>query len=404
MKYSLTHSVREKSKENIGRMRSEATRKRHSRHKLGFSQKQYLTLLIIALIRIEPVAAFHPPVSVKMNLLDTPELNSFASTSRKQLVTMQSNSAADFGLKWDDVYENGETMGPFSFQYSSKHPEAVAAAATFTSTLKTREKMIVFDKDGTLADCTDSLRRWAHHMTEKIQGILITDAQESRSIIEKFHARIGWDASANDVVPSAPLAAGTWEDQVTSVYQFLVEHQDKHHQGSTITRDQAQIWHDELGTLHGQDSPIVEDLRSLIITCRNLGYKIAICTSDDRPSTDVAMRAWNIQDVVDVSICGNEVSKGKPSAEPLYMICQRISETTSMQCLPQDCIVVGDTTSDTGMARNAQAGFCVGVLTGSGTTEQLLESGAHLILPHVGHLPALLQNFEKFVVEKKDPQ
>jgi hypothetical protein len=42
------------------------------------------------------------------------------------------------------------------------------------------------------------------------------------------------------------------------------------------------------------------------------------------------------------------------------------------------------------MAKAAGAGCMVGVLTGSGTTEQLLADGAHLILPNVGCLPQLL--------------
>jgi hypothetical protein len=42
------------------------------------------------------------------------------------------------------------------------------------------------------------------------------------------------------------------------------------------------------------------------------------------------------------------------------------------------------------MARNAQAGLCIGVLSGSGTADQLMETGANIILPNVGHIPALL--------------
>lgn len=77
--------------------------------------------------------------------------------------------------------------------------------------------------------------------------------------------------------------------------------------------------------------------------------------------------------------------EAKPSAVPLQILCQQTTLT------PQDCIVVGDTTGDTGMARNAQAGLCIGVLTGSGTADQLMETGANIILPNVGDIPALLQ-------------
>jgi hypothetical protein len=34
--------------------------------------------------------------------------------------------------------------------------------------------------------------------------------------------------------------------------------------------------------------------------------------------------------------------------------------------------------------------MCIGVLTGSGTPEILTDTGADIILPDVGHIPALL--------------
>lgn len=309
-------------------------------------------------------------------------------------IALHESSSLHKALDWDE--ENGKT------QYSIRHSEATAAAATFMSS--TRDKLVVFDKDGTLGDCTSSLRRWVYHMTDRIQQFLQCDTEETKRLIDEFHTRIGWDSASNNVVPSAPVAAGTWADQISTVYEFLVEHKEKSVEGLSLTRDHAQAWHDELGSLHGQDAPLIDDLRGMMLTCRSLGYKVCICTSDDRPATDAAMRFWNIQDVVDVSICGNEVAEGKPSAVPLHAVCRQASTESSCQYLPEDCIMIGDTTADTGMARNAQAGFCVGVLTGSGTTEQLLETGAHMIVPHVGHIPSLLRSFESFTVKQGEPQ
>jgi phosphoglycolate phosphatase len=91
------------------------------------------------------------------------------------------------------------------------------------------------------------------------------------------------------------------------------------------------------------------------------------------------------------------VREAKPSALPLLLLCEQALLT------PQDCIVVGDTTSDTGMARNAKAGLCIGVLTGSGTADQLMDTGAHVILPHVGEIPALLlQTMGMMLAEEVD--
>ena len=53
-------------------------------------------------------------------------------------------------------------------------------------------------------------------------------------------------------------------------------------------------------------------------------------------------------------------------------------------------MVVGDTTADTIMGRNAGVGWTVGVLTGTGTREQLLSTGADVVLDNVGGIPDFL--------------
>mmetsp|Transcript_32816 Transcript_32816/g.35385 ORF Transcript_32816/g.35385 Transcript_32816/m.35385 type:complete len:87 (+) Transcript_32816:251-511(+) len=56
------------------------------------------------------------------------------------------------------------------------------------------------------------------------------------------------------------------------------------------------------------------------------------------------------------------------------------------QMVPQQCMVVGDTDADTQMGRHAQAGLIVGVLTGTGTEEFLLQQGADLVIPNISDL------------------
>lgn len=297
-----------------------------------------------------------------------------------------------------------DTASLFLQHYKDLDDVATTAATNFVTHLRSnRPKMIVFDKDGTLGDCTASLRKWVHHMSSQIRrNMAATSTHIAQIILEDFYGRIGWNSAEDDVFPSAPVAAGTWDDIVTLLHQFLLANQDN--LKCSVSRELAHEWHAELGDLHGQDTPLLDDLKGMMMACQQLGYTVGICTSDDRHGTEAAISGWQIRDVVDVSICGDEVKEGKPGAMPLQQLCA----LAAAQCqqpqgqrvyLPQDCIVVGDTSSDTGMAKAAKAGFCVGVLTGSGTSEQLLETGAHLILPSVGHIPALLETFERLSQE-----
>ena len=304
-----------------------------------------------------------------------------------------------------------DTSLPLRQEIDSLDKDSIAAATAFAGNLKAgRPKLIAFDKDGTLGDCTASLRRWIYHMRDRIRESIAKNRmtrQETEELLADFYLTMGWNVTKDNVLPSAPVAAGTWDDIISLLYQFLMTHKDQMEDHIIVTRALAEEWHEELGDLHGQDAPLVDDLRGMLLSCRELGYTVGICTSDDRKGTEMAMKAWNIEDLVDVSICGDEVSDGKPSAVPLQRLCalataqlqQQQQQGGQVVYLPQDCIVVGDTSSDTKMARAAKAGFCVGVLTGSGTTEQLVETGAHMILPCVGHIPALLEALERLSEE-----
>jgi len=241
-----------------------------------------------------------------------------------------------------------------------------------------RAKMIVFDKDGTLGDCSSSLKRWAHYMTDRLEAALVDHGSAHvEQHVRAFHSAIGWDARRGDVVPSAPLAAGTWSEQVVATAALL--------RTFGLSPHLAKQWNDELGNVHSQDEPVIANLKDMLLQCRELGLRVAVCTSDDRTPTDLALGHWGITNLVEYSICGNEVTEPKPSAMPLMQICN------TALIHPSECIMVGDTTADTGMARNAQTLLCIGVLTGSGTPSQLFDTGADIVLPHVGHVPSLLE-------------
>jgi phosphoglycolate phosphatase len=207
-------------------------------------------------------------------------------------------------------------------------------------------------------------------------GISTTQAEH---IVSKFHESIGWDAVANNVMPSAPLSAGTWDEIVDISAASL------NHSGLTIQHQEVLEWHQDLGDIHADDFPLIKSLPRFLQYFRHHGIIISICTSDDRASTKACLQNWDITDLVDFSICGDEVGKEcKPSPEPLFELCRRARVS------PSECLVVGDTSSDTQMGARAGAGLVVGVLTGSGTKEQLLSTGADIVLPSIGFLKGLL--------------
>ncbi len=240
----------------------------------------------------------------------------------------------------------------------------------------------MFDKDGTLGDCTPALKVWSQRMTVCVErkctayGLSSSDTER---ILSKFHLSVGWDSLIDDVVPSAPLSAGTWEGIIELSTEALIE------AGLNVDSQEVREWHDRIGDLHSEDPPLIPHLPQFLRQFKiDHGILIAICTSDDRRATNSCMRNWNIDGLVDYSICGDEVVEAKPSAHPLMELCGRAGVS------PHECMVVGDTSADTGMGRNSKAGLVVGVLTGSGTERQLLDTGAHVVLPNISYIKDLL--------------
>ena len=381
--------------------------------------------------------------------------SSLSSSQYDDDMDMDNGSSGLSNTKMDSmvsfIVNNDPNLFKLLEQHGKKQPEllncepqtTIAAATTSTTSSKEVVKMVVFDKDGTLGDCNASLKRWVYHMVKMIRTnrrhttttaaaaatstTTRSDDNDDSLLHQNFYDKVGWDSENDQVTPSAPVAAGTWEQITDIVYEFLMEHRDQFGYGvhrrsnnnnneeddsssveSTLRR-LAKEWSYGLDDLHGGDDPVIDNLRGMMEECHEMGYLVAVCTSDDRAGTDQALKAWGIDTVVDVSICGDEVNgHGKPSPVPLQLLCERATEYALRNCLeeqtsirpkiqvtPQNCIMVGDTTADTGMAVAADVGFCVGVLTGSGTTEQLLGTGADLVLDDVGHIPTLLRAFER---------
>jgi len=87
----------------------------------------------------------------------------------------------------------------------------------------------------------------------------------------------------------------------------------------------------------------------------------------------------DIDDYCDSVLARDNVAHLKPDARHLTQALQALGQPAG------PAVMVGDGALDMQVGRELDM-FCVGVLTGSGTTEQLREAGAQLILPRASDL------------------
>ena len=116
--------------------------------------------------------------------------------------------------------------------------------------------------------------------------------------------------------------------------------------------------------------------------------KVALTTGFDRVVTDAVLHAvgWH-DDVIDASVCNDDVLQGRPAPFMIF----RAMELTGITEVNQ-VIVAGDTVQDLQAGTNAGARATVGVLTGACNVEQLGEVRHTHILPSLARLPGLLEN------------
>ena len=135
-------------------------------------------------------------------------------------------------------------------------------------------------------------------MTLKIEGDCSLNGisvQDTRMIIERFHASVGWDTQKNELIPSALLAAGTWEEVLTATAVSLEV------SGVSNARTKVNEWHGTLGEIHANDEMLIPNLPEFISYFREIGILVAICTSDDRKATEACIRNWKLNGLIDVS-------------------------------------------------------------------------------------------------------
>lgn len=130
-------------------------------------------------------------------------------------------------------------------------------------------------------------------LEEALQHEFCMPQAQIESSVKALHNRLGWDASVGHVIPSAPLAAGTWEEAVEMCSQLF--------QSFGLSPNAAKEWHSQLKNVHGADPPVIANLSGMLQSCRrDFGMIVAVCTSDDRAPTNASLKNWNVTNLVDV--------------------------------------------------------------------------------------------------------
>lgn len=209
--------------------------------------------------------------------------------------------------------------------------------------------LVLFDWDGTLIDSRDALVRAWHQSTQQVIGRTFPATEEEYA--DTF-VRRGLDIFA-DITPDAQ-AAGDLARRFDEVYI-----------------DQA------IEPFQG--------VRSLLGALKERGFAIAVVTSKARVRFERDAVVAGLTDLIDVSVCGDDVRNAKPDPEPVL-------RALTLAGVPADrAILIGDTVADVG-AGVAAGVRVVGAGWGYGEREVLLELGANTVLDSPEDLSGIVED------------
>ena len=227
---------------------------------------------------------------------------------------------------------------------------------------------IVFDKDGTLLDFNQTwLPVYRYAAREFAEGDAVLE--------DLLLTQHGFEPGLNRFIGGSLLAAGNnrqiahaWADQINKPDQ--VEH---------ISARLHQIFHQQ-GALHATP---VKHLANTLRQLRQSGKKLGVATADSHQGIINTLQSFDVLHEFDF-LAGYDSGHGvKPEADMVVSFC------TQLELVAETVVVVGDNRHDIEMGRNANAGLCIGVLTGTSTRDEL-EPIADIVLDDISALPDVI--------------
>ncbi|WP_428671818.1 HAD family hydrolase [Roseibium sp.] len=222
-------------------------------------------------------------------------------------------------------------------------------------------KAVLFDKDGTLFNFTDT---WAYYCDRMVDRL----ARNDDLLKDRLAAAVGFDRKRR-VFVTGSLIVNASADEVNEAWLDLLPGKSS----EEIVSLNLEIY---------ADLPVFPtcDLTDVMTSLRTQGLKLGVATNDYEAGAVAQLQRAAASSLFDF-VCGSDSGYGrKPEAGMVHGFCEL------MDIAPHEVVFVGDSTHDMDCARNANVGLSVAVLTGPATEDQLT-GHADVILPSIESLP-----------------
>lgn len=219
-------------------------------------------------------------------------------------------------------------------------------------------KACLFDLDGTLLNTLASIRYYVNKNISKY-GISEINESETRVFVGK-----GAKALIENVFISRALDLNASETRALR---------------DTIHSDYVKDYDNDPAFL----TEPYENICDTVKTLRSLGVKLAVISNKPDPTVKALVRKF-FEDDFEIVEGASDRMPLKPKSEWPLDICERL-------CVdPAEVMYVGDTSTDMKTAKNFGAGLSVGVLWGFRDREELVSSGADILVSRAEELCSIV--------------
>ena len=175
-------------------------------------------------------------------------------------------------------------------------------------------KAVIFDMDGLMIDSERvtydgyviECAKLGHTMTKDFYKTLL--GKPIKGIYDQFHKEFGEDFPIEEVIQK--------------VHKYMAD------------------------LFENEGVPIKKGLVDLLKYLKENNYKTIVATSSNRNRVDVILKNANITQYFDDSICGDEVTKGKPNPEVFLKSCEKLGVSV------EDAVVLEDSEAGIQAARS----------------------------------------------------